>query len=295
MPPNPKERLDKLLVERGLCATRSQAQALIMQGKVRLNGQKIDKPGTLVPVDVPAESLSADVGLRYVSRGGLKLEKALAVFPVKPAGRLAMDVGASTGGFTDCLLQNGASAVIAVDVGHSQFDWGLRHDARVWLLEKTNIRHLTVEQLQASPLPEVALPSLGVVDTSFISLKKVLPALSALLTPDAEIVALIKPQFEALDYIPQKGFDGVVRRLADHQAILTGVLSDLQTLLPDWSFEGLDVSPITGPKGNVEFLLHVARGAFQTETLAGAPLTQAVTRVLAQAHAPSRSTPESAV
>jgi 23S rRNA (cytidine1920-2'-O)/16S rRNA (cytidine1409-2'-O)-methyltransferase len=253
MPPVLKERLDKLLVDRGLCATRAQAQALIMDGKVRVRDAVINKPGTLVGVDI--EAITVEAGLRYVSRGGLKLEKAIGVFSLKAQDRIAMDVGASTGGFTDCLLQHGTTYVIAVDVGYGQLDWKLRQDERVQVFEKTNIRALQQEALNH-------VPDLGVVDTSFISLKKVLPPLSGLLNSDAEIMALLKPQFEYRDYIGERGFKGVVRQEGDHRKIIEGVLADLSELLPDWTLLGLDFSPITGPKGNVEFLLHWGRGTY---------------------------------
>jgi 23S rRNA (cytidine1920-2'-O)/16S rRNA (cytidine1409-2'-O)-methyltransferase len=247
-----KERLDKLLVDRGLCQSRAQAQALIMDGKVKVAGHVINKPGTLVATEETAFEIS---GLQpYVSRGGLKLEKALSVFGVTPKGRNCIDVGASTGGFTDCLLQNGAAHVTAVDVGYGQLDWKLRQDKRVQVLEKTNIRNLSPEQLSFPP-------SLGVVDTSFISLKKVLPPLAALLQPEAEIIALLKPQFEHRDYLESTGFKGVVRGMAQHEMILVGVTRDLFTLLPDWQLAGLDFSPITGPKGNIEFLMYWTRGS----------------------------------
>ncbi len=246
-----KERLDKRLVDAGLCASRAQAQALIMDGKVKVNGAVITKAGTLIAPDVPLEVAGVQ---RYVSRGGLKLEKALEVFDIRAAGRFCMDVGAAAGGFTDCLLQHGAARVIAVDVGYGQLNWKLRTDARVQVLEKTNIRELTAEQLSTPP-------DLGVVDTSFISLKKVLPPLAALLAPDAEIMALLKPQFEHLDYGTDPNFKGVVRGLDNHSRIVRGVLTDLQGLLGDaWQLLGLNYSPITGPKGNIEFLLHYGRG-----------------------------------
>jgi len=257
MPPNPKERLDKLLVDRGLCQSRAQAQALIMDGKVKVAGAVVNKAGTLIPT---AENDIEVSGLQpYVSRGGLKLEKALAIFNVQPAGRYCIDVGASTGGFTDCLLQNGARHVVAVDVGYGQLDWKLRQDERVQMLEKTNIRDLKPEQLDVKP-------SLGVVDTSFISLKKVLPPLCDLLQTDAEIIALLKPQFEHRDYLDSTGFKGVVRGEKSHKAIITSVIKDLSGLLPDWQLSGLDYSPITGPKGNIEFLLYLTRGETSQST-----------------------------
>ncbi len=257
-----KERLDKLVVDRGLCSSRAQAQALIMDGKVKVRGEALKKPGTLISVEETDIEVS---GLQpFVSRGGLKLAKALPLFGIQVQDRVCMDVGASTGGFTDCLLQHGASQVIAVDVGYGQLDWKLRSDPRVQVLEKTNIRELKAEQLEG-------LPSLGVVDTSFISLKKVLPPLAALLSPDAEMVALLKPQFEHKDYIQDNKFKGVVKGLETHRTIVNGVLQDLHDLLPDWTLAGLDFSPITGPKGNIEFLLYYTRGCYRKD---GTPLRE---------------------
>lgn len=283
MPPLAKERLDKLLVERGLCATRAQAQALIMDGRVTVAGQVVSKPGTLVEATQPDIELKE--GLRYVSRGGLKLEKALTVFDIQPQDRFCMDVGASTGGFTDCLLQNGAQHVVAVDVGYGQLDWRLRNDERVQVLEKTHIAHLKPEQLNT-------MPSLGVVDTSFISLTKVLPPLAALLTPDAEIVALLKPQFEYRDYSPPKSFKGVVRQPEAHQKIFEGVLHALDALLPDWACVALDVSPITGPKGNIEFLLHYQRGANTQAALSSEARMQRIQAVITDGHANQKQAQE---
>ena len=275
MAPTPKERLDKLLVDRGLCQSRAQAQALIMDGKVKVAGTVVTKPGT--PVATSETEIDV-VGVQpYVSRGGLKLEKALPLFGVQPQGRACMDVGASTGGFTDCLLQNGAAHVIAVDVGYGQLDWKLRQDERVQVLEKTNIRELQPAQLDTTP-------SLGVVDTSFISLKKVLPPLAKLLQPDAEIIALLKPQFEHRDYLDPAGFKGVVRGAESHHTIITGVLGDLATLLPDWHLCGLDYSPITGPKGNIEFLLHFTRGQYQSPQVAFTDLPARVTELIQQSY-----------
>ena len=276
MPPNPKERLDKLLVDRGLCQSRAQAQALIMDGKVKVAGTVINKAGTLIPI---AENDIEVSGLQpYVSRGGLKLEKALNIFNVQPEGRYCIDIGASTGGFTDCLLQRGACHVVAVDVGYGQLDWKLRQDQRVQMLEKTNIRDLQPEQLETQP-------SLGVVDTSFISLKKVLPPLSQLLRTDAEIIALLKPQFEHRDYLDSVGFKGVVRGAESHRAIITGVLNDLSNLLPDWQLSGLDYSPITGPKGNIEFLLYLTRGEISQSTESLHNLSGQIETVIAQSYA----------
>jgi 23S rRNA (cytidine1920-2'-O)/16S rRNA (cytidine1409-2'-O)-methyltransferase len=252
MAPVSKSRLDKLMVERGLCETRAQAQALVMEGKVRVNGDCITKPGTLLAPDKTEIQVTAVQP--YVSRGGLKLEKALDEFGIPVEGRACIDVGASTGGFTDCLLRRGAAWAAAVDVGYGQLDWKLRNDTRVQVLEKTNIRYLKPEQL-------AQIPSLGVVDTSFISLKKVLPPLSAMLAADAEMMVLLKPQFEYKDYVTVPGFHGVVRGADKHQGIVEGLLRDLDALLPEWRLVHLEFSPITGPKGNIEFLLHWARGA----------------------------------
>jgi 23S rRNA (cytidine1920-2'-O)/16S rRNA (cytidine1409-2'-O)-methyltransferase len=276
MASNPKERLDKLLVDRGLCNSRAQAQALIMDGKVKVAGLVVNKPGT--QVSTGEENINV-AGLQpYVSRGGLKLEKALAIFEVQPQGRDCMDVGASTGGFTDCLLQNGAVHVVAVDVGYGQLDWKLRQDERVQVLEKTNIRELQPEQI-------VTKPSLGVVDTSFISLKKVLPPLASLLQPDSEIIALLKPQFEHRDYLDPAGFKGVVRGAESHTTIMTGVLEDLFRLLPDWQLAGLDFSPITGPKGNIEFLLYFTRGTYSQQRPALTDLPERITALITKSYA----------
>ncbi len=275
MAPTPKERLDKLLVDRGLCASRAQAQALIMDGKVKIAGQPVTKPGTLIPTE---ESDIEIAGLQpYVSRGGLKLEKALTVFAIQPAGRICIDVGASTGGFTDCLLQHGASQVSAVDVGYGQLDWKLRSDERVRVLEKTNIRDLQPENIDPPP-------SLGVADTSFISLKKVLPPLAALMAPDAEIMALLKPQFEHRDYLSDSSFKGVVKGIESHQAIVQGVLDDLAALLPDWRLVGLDFSPITGPKGNIEFLLHYGRGGHAQNKMPVSDLKTVIPSVITKSY-----------
>lgn len=268
-PASRKERLDKILVDRDLCASRAQAQALIMDGKVRVAGRPVSKPGTLIRQDEVDIVLEAPQS--YVSRGGLKLEKALSVFKIDVKDRLCMDVGASTGGFTDCLLQHGASAVVAVDVGYGQLDWKLRQDPRVKVMEKTNIRNLTPDGLEAPP-------SLGVVDASFISLKKTLPPLSALLTPDAEIVALLKPQFEHKDYLSDRRFKGVVRGADCYERIISGVLADLEALLPEWRLVGLDFSPITGPKGNVEYLTYYVRGEYPG-SLAAIPETDRAERI----------------
>lgn len=240
----PKIRLDQLMVTRGLAETRSKAQALLMAGSVRLNGQPASKPGLMVDESVQLELIAE---LPYVSRGGHKLAHALDSFNLDPAGLTALDVGASTGGFTDVLLQRGARLVYAVDVGYGILDYHLRNDPRVVVLERTNIRYL--EQL-----PEIA--DCAVIDVSFISLKLVLPAVQQLIAPQAWVVALIKPQFEAGAEHVGKG--GVVRNPAVHRAVLREVLGFAAELgLPP---RGLERSPIKGPAGNIEFLAWLQPG-----------------------------------
>jgi 23S rRNA (cytidine1920-2'-O)/16S rRNA (cytidine1409-2'-O)-methyltransferase len=237
-----KLRLDKLMVERGLAPSREKAQALIMAGQVVLGDHAAQKAGQQVAADVELR-IKGEL-LPYVSRGGLKLEKGLDQFGIDPSGRTAIDVGASTGGFTDCLLQRGASKVYAVDVGYGQLAWKLREDPRVVVMEKTNIRHLQPEQLD--PLPDLA-----VIDASFISLNLVLPPTLALLQRPAEVVALVKPQFEVGKGAVGKG--GIVRdpRLHDE------VLSNMERLAAELSAELLGIcdSPSTGADGNREFLM----------------------------------------
>jgi 23S rRNA (cytidine1920-2'-O)/16S rRNA (cytidine1409-2'-O)-methyltransferase len=246
-----KERLDKLLVDGQWCSTRSQAQGLILAGKVRLKGQVVDKPGTMMAETVLPQ-LTVEAVAPYVSRGGLKLEKALERFQVEPADRVCLDVGASSGGFTDCLLQRGAQRVYAIDVGYGQLDWRLRQDTRVVTMEKTNIRELSTDAI-----PEKA--GLAVIDVSFISLKKVLPSVVRFLQgpPEPEIIALMKPQFEYRDYLPTGDFKGVVRGEGNHRLILSSVITDVEQGLPSWRVVDVSFSPITGPKGNREFLLYL--------------------------------------
>ncbi len=236
-----KRRLDTLLVERGLVESREQARRLIMAGEVLVDEQVCDKPGRAVAA---AAAVHVRTPPPYVSRGGLKLAAALDRFAIDVAGRVAVDVGASTGGFTDCLLQRGARRVYAVDVGYGQLAWKLRSDPRVVSLERTNVRFL-------ERLPDGALANLAVIDASFISLALVLPATLRLLTPDAEIVALIKPQFEAGR--SQVGKGGVVRSPEVHRAVLaeTAALAEPMGL----AVGGLTASPLRGPAGNVEFLI----------------------------------------
>jgi 23S rRNA (cytidine1920-2'-O)/16S rRNA (cytidine1409-2'-O)-methyltransferase len=262
-----KQRLDVALLTLGLVPTRAQATSLVMMGRVWLNGKRHTKAGTTVKLGqddvfvgerfVPCEERSLEreegEGLRYVSRGGLKLEKALELFNLNPTGLHCIDAGASTGGFTDCLLQHGASHVYAIDVGYGQLAWRLRQHPQVTVMERTNARTLTPQQC-ATPIQAC------VTDVSFISLKKVLPALMGCIAPETEspwVVALIKPQFECLDYFnpsQAKAFDGVIRDEAERQHVVDCLLSDLHQLLPHWQATAIAPSPIQGPAGNVEFI-----------------------------------------
>lgn len=269
-----KVRLDLLLTETALCKSRAEAQALIIAGKVRINGVVINKPGTLV-LKTTANIEIAD-RIPFVSRGGLKLKKAMTCFSINVSGLNCLDVGASTGGFTDCLLQNGASHVAAIDVGYGQLDWKLRNDERVQVLEKTNIRTLQPQHLRCSDY------TLGVCDTSFISLKKVLPHLVTLLNARGQIIALLKPQFEFKDYITDKTFKGVVKQPEQHLTILTGVYHDLAKQLPDWQLSGANYSPITGPKGNIEYLLYYTHNNLQYDSY---PFINAVETLIQSSHA----------
>ena len=240
-----KKRLDVLLTEQGYADTRSKAQAIIMSGQVYVNGQKADKPGVSYEETVELEVRGAVCP--YVSRGGLKLEKALRDFGVKPQGFVCSDSGASTGGFTDCLLQQGASKVFAIDVGYGQLDWKIRSDPRVVVMERTNIRYVTPDQL-GEPL------DLSVIDVSFISLKIVLPAIKALLKPTGQVLCLIKPQFEAGK--EKVGKKGVVRDRETHKEVLDHFV-DLANEL-EFRILGLTFSPVKGPEGNIEFLGHLS-------------------------------------
>jgi 23S rRNA (cytidine1920-2'-O)/16S rRNA (cytidine1409-2'-O)-methyltransferase len=246
--PNTKERLDRLVFERGLARSREHARALIMAGSVLVADRPVDKPGTTVPV-------AAEIRLRgeippFVSRGGLKLEKALEAFALDVTGLTVMDVGASTGGFTDCLLQRGAARVFAVDVGYGQLAWKLRQDERVVNLEKTNIRYLQPEAL-------ASVPDMAVIDASFISLDKVLPATLNLIRPGGMIVALIKPQFEVGR--GQVGKGGVVRDPDLHRQVIENIRGLAEELC--LSVHGVVESPILGPKGNREFLIYLEKSA----------------------------------
>ena len=240
-----KKRLDVLLVEQGYEETRAKAQAIIMSGLVYVDGQKADKPGSSYEETVQIEVRGAKCP--YVSRGGLKLEKALRDFGVNPTGYVCSDSGASTGGFTDCLLQQGASKVFAIDVGYGQLDWKIRSDPRVVVMERTNVRYVTPEQL-GEPL------DLSVVDVSFISLKIVLPVIKTFLKPDqGQILCLIKPQFEAGK--EKVGKKGVVRDKAVHKEVLDNFVALTKEI--GFKILGLTFSPVKGPEGNIEFLAHL--------------------------------------
>ena len=240
-----KKRLDVLLTERMYAENRTKAQAIIMSGNVYVNGQKADKPGMSFEETVDIEVRGAVCP--YVSRGGLKLEKALRDFGVKPEGFVCSDSGASTGGFTDCLLQQGASKVFAIDVGYGQLDWKIRSDPRVVVMERTNVRYVTPEQL-GEPL------DLSVVDVSFISLKIVLPVIKTLLKQDrGQVLCLIKPQFEAGK--EKVGKKGVVREPETHKEVLDNFVALAKEL--DFTILGLTFSPVKGPEGNIEFLGHL--------------------------------------
>lgn len=247
-----KVRLDRLLVERGLIDSRERARRLIMAGDVRIGDRIADKPGQLV---APDAEITLQQRLAYVSRGGLKLAAALQAFAVPLKGAVCVDVGASTGGFTDVLLQNDAAHVIAIDVGYGQLDWKLRNDPRVTVLERTNAR--TLQELPIDPNSGAPYrPRVATVDASFISVTLLLPAVAQWLADDAHAIVLIKPQFEAGR--ERVGRGGVVRDAQVHRDVLTSVLGWAQD--HDWVVRGLIQSPITGPAGNIEFLCWLMTG-----------------------------------
>lgn len=243
-----KKRLDILMVERGLAESRQKAQAIIMAGQVFSGDRRCDKAGLSLEEDAPLEVRGQT--LRYVSRGGLKLEKAMSHFPISLEGKVAADIGASTGGFTDCMLQNGAAKVYAVDVGYGQLAWSLRSDPRVICLERTNARYLSREQIP-EPLEFAS------IDVSFISLKLILPALRPLMTDNGQVVSLIKPQFEAGR--EKVGKKGVVRDPAVHLEVLQGFLTHAEEA--GFTVKGIDFSPIRGPEGNIEYLGFLQAGS----------------------------------
>ena len=244
-----KIRLDQLVFDLGLTESRERAKTTIMSGLVFVDGQRADKPGMQVSPDANVEVRGA--GLPYVSRGGFKLEKALKVFPANPADKVCIDCGASTGGFTDVLLQNGAKKVYSVDVGYGQLAWSLRQDERVVNMERTNIRYISSEQI-----PEPI--DLAVMDLSFISIKLVLPAVCSLLKDGGALICLIKPQFEAGR--EEVGKKGVVRDKNVHLAVIDGILDFAPSV--GMTVMGLDFSPIKGPEGNREYLCYMKKGVF---------------------------------
>lgn len=264
-----KERLDVLLVKEGHAASREKAKAIIMSGNVFVNGQREDKAGaTFDPDKVQIEVKGST--LKYVSRGGLKLEKAMARFAIELNEKICMDIGASTGGFTDCMLQNGAAKVYSVDVGHGQLDWKLRNDARVVCMEKTNFRFMLPGDIEDEP-------DFASVDVSFISLTKILLPARAILKPDGEMVCLIKPQFEAgRDKVGKKG---VVREPQIHEEVVKKIIDYADFI--GFDILHLDYSPIKGPEGNIEYLVHIRKNmeklqntAEITEALAEAELSR---------------------
>lgn len=264
-----KIRLDVLLTEKGLLESRQKAQATIMSGLVYVNGQRVDKPGTAV--DPEAEIEIHGNTLRYVSRGGLKLEKAMAIWPINLTGKTCMDIGASTGGFTDCMLQNGAARVYAVDVGYGQLAWSLRSDGRVVCLERTNARYLSHEHI-----PEE--PDFSSVDVSFISLKLILPAIAGVLKDGGEVVCLIKPQFEAGR--EKVGKKGVVRDPKVHLEVLEQFLNHAKE--NNFTVLGINFSPVRGPEGNIEYLGWLRKTGWEEKTFDLAALVEASHQELAE-------------
>ena len=241
-----KERLDVLLVQRGMATSREKAKAMIMAGEILVDGEREDKAGSMFPDTVTITQKGRP--LPYVSRGGLKLEKAMTHFDLDLKGKVCMDVGASTGGFTDCMLQNGAAKVYAVDVGHGQLDWKLRNDERVVCMERTNIRYVTPEDI-AEPVQFVS------IDVSFISLTKVLLPVRNLMEDGAQMTALIKPQFEAGR--EKVGKKGVVRDPGVHLEVIEQVIGYARSI--SFGVRHLEFSPIKGPEGNIEYLVHLVR------------------------------------
>lgn len=263
-----KKRVDVALVERGLAQSREKAQALVMSGVVYIGENKVDKASTQVMPD--DELIVRQTGTGYVSRGALKLEKGLAVFNVDVKDRVAMDLGASTGGFTDVLLQNGAAHVYAIDVGYGQLDWKLRNDSRVTVMERTNARYLKPDDL---PLQ----PTLGVMDVSFISITKILPSAAAIMGEMGEFISLIKPQFEAgRDRVGKKG---VVRDAQVHLDVVKEILSFIDQDM-QWTAQDLSFSPIKGPEGNIEFLVHILPKSRATHSVT----PEEAAKVVRQAH-----------
>lgn len=266
-----KERLDILVVKKGLATSREKAKAMIMEGLVLVDGQREDKPGASFAEDVNITLKGKP--LPYVSRGGLKLEKAVNTFGFSLQNRVCMDVGSSTGGFTDCMLQNGASYVYCVDVGYGQLDWKLRSDPRVCCMEKTNIRYLTCERLNE-------LPSFVSIDVSFISLTKVLNVVYSLMADEGDVVALIKPQFEAGR--EKVGKKGVVRDPAVHEEVIQKVIAFAGET--GFNVSGLDFSPVKGPEGNIEYLLWMKKEESDSNEEGKTDWTSAAKKIVEQSH-----------
>ena len=242
-----KERLDMLLTEKKFFDSRARAKAMIMAGKVLVNGQKVDKAGTLIAPDAQIRILGEE--MPFVSRGGLKLQKALDEFKINMVGRIAADIGASTGGFTDCMLQRGAKMVYAIDVGYGQLAWKLRSNVQVVNMERTNIRNVTRQDFH------YGVPDFASIDVAFISLEKVLPVVYDVLKDSGEVVALIKPQFEAgREFVGKRG---VVRDKKIHAAVIERVLTFAASV--GFGVEALNFSPVKGPEGNIEYLAHLIK------------------------------------
>lgn len=250
-----KERIDMLLVHRGFFDSREKAKRAVMAGLVFSKTERIDKPGTKVDYDLPLEVKGNPS--KYVSRGGLKLEKAVETFHIDLQDKLVLDIGASTGGFTDCALQNGAKLVYALDVGYGQLDWKLRSDERVIVMERTNFRYVKAEDLVRG------LPQVATIDVSFISLRLILPVLFPLLQVNGQVVALIKPQFEAGR--EQVGKKGIVREPSIHREVIQNTINMASSV--GYHIDGIDYSPITGGEGNIEFLLVLSKSTADTEDI----------------------------
>lgn len=249
-----KERLDVLLVERGLAPSREKAKAVIMSGDVFVNGQREDKAGAVFDPEKVNIEVKADK-LKYVSRGGLKLEKAMSVFDINLEGMTCMDIGASTGGFTDCMLQNGAKKVFAIDVGHGQLAWSLRNDERVVCMEKTNFRYTKPEDIGETV-------DFASVDVSFISLTKILEPAVNIIRDGARMVCLIKPQFEAGR--EEVGKKGVVKDKKVHESVIEKIVDYVPTI--GFNILGLDYSPVKGPEGNIEYLLYIEKNSVSSQS-----------------------------
>ncbi|MBS4202954.1 TlyA family RNA methyltransferase [Lederbergia citrea] len=273
-----KQRLDILLVERGLSETREKAKRAIMAGIVFSNETRLDKPGEKVNEDIPLHIKGN--ALPYVSRGGLKLEKALKEFPVSVEGKVLLDIGASTGGFTDCALQNGAKMSYALDVGYNQLAWKLRQDDRVVVMERTNFRYVEPVHL------EKGMPNFATIDVSFISLTLILPVLRNLLTAGSDVIALIKPQFEAGKN--QVGKKGIVREAKIHEEVITKI-KDF-SIAQGYDVLNLSYSPITGGEGNIEFLIHLQWPGKLIEQLGTNKLSVEIDDVIKEAHSKLKST-----